>query len=99
MSSTTFTISANGFDWDVRSKRDVYDVWAVEIVDDEGYLDDCLYFETAEDRDDYENENGLVWCGTDFESVDGMRHKHGDSAFYDEPVQVDVHADVCTRGR
>lgn len=92
---TTYTITADDIEFTSRHLRDVYDVWAVQIVDSEGYSDGVEYFDSDSERDAYEVENDLTWSHTDFESRDALRHKEGSSTFYDEPCTVDVHIDVC----
>lgn len=96
---TRYTISACNFEFDTSRLRDTYDVWTVAICDpsvpDGENVVEEICFETPSERDEYERENDLDWCNTDFTSAVGTIHKHGDSPFYDGTVDVDFHIDYC----
>lgn len=78
-------------------KQDIYDMWQVRVMDNkdcipgcDGYCD-CFTFDNEWSRTQFIQDEGYEYMENHFESVDGMRHKIGDSTFYDEPCQVDLH--------
>lgn len=81
------------------SKQDVYDMWVVRVMasDDsipgyDGYESEYT-FDNEWSRTQFIQDECYEYMENDFESVDGTRHKIGNSMFYDEPCQVDLH--VC----